>query len=1524
MLAIYKVILEPEGKEKLFRVTWHNLENNSQYCSIRESEITPEEIKWLWQIPLYQLEIGQKLFRFLDGDAHHFQQALNRANLQGEILQVYLRTCKQTSDWPFELLATDRAFLLPKQVHLVRYVSEWGIGKVISPENRPLKLLFMACSALDVEPELDFEQEEETIFKITEKFAIDMEVEDSGSLEGLRNKLVQEQYDVVHLSGHAGIGKNGRPFFIMEDEMGYIHQVFPDELWNESLIEHPPRLLFLSGCRTGEAPESDRKPESIAEASFARLLFENYHVPAVLGWGRSVSDKQASHAGKIIFKELSRGKSILDAVQRARNELIKNFPDSDKDKPTWPLLRLFSSGIPLNPIVEKEQHQKPKPRRMKHIYLKNSRVKVLIEGFVGRRRQLQTGLRALKQDYDKVGLLLMGTGGLGKSCLAGKICERFRNHTLIIVHGRFNTITIELALTDAFIISQDEKGQEILSRDIEMTDKLAHLCVTSFKEKNYLFLLDDFEQNLEGVDKGQPWPLLPEAADLLNALLCHLPKSGKMTQLVITSRYEFSLVENNRNLVTDRLEKVWLTSFQETEQRKKARQLPNILKYEDQSKVPELLAAGHGNPRLMEWLNVLVGQMISVEVARLLEAVKDRQEDFIRVHVIRELLQRGSRKLELLLHWLSIYRRPVLEDGVRHVSKKAGLEGWNELLSEGMGLSLVEYDQVRQSYRVTPLLQEELLKGIKEHKACHEAAFAYYRQLCETRDSFDPILAEEWIFHALGCGEEMLASQQGAKLVIHLRERLALQESRRVGEWILSEKKRKCSTQDDAFLINAIGYTINEQGQHQQAIEYFQQAAAIFQGVNGTEHLNVVVSLINQSSACTALGNFREAINYSQQALDMAKSIYGENHPTVLAASSNLGSIYLYLGDHDKANKYLEQSLSINNSIWSESNPIAARVINNIASVYLTLGEHRKAVIYLEKALSIDREVFGAEHPDVARELNNLGEAYRALGEPKKAIAYYEQALNVFNKVYGENHPNVATALNNLSGAWYDLGDYRRSIDYLEQALSIEGLFYGDEHPNVARCLSNLGESWRAKGEPGKAGEYFERALTIWKKVYGENHPNVALTLNNLGEVWDDLGDYDKANEYLQQALIILKNTYGNNHPQTAILLNNLGESRRALGHPEKAIEYLEQALSINRSVYGEEHPEVVTVLNNLGLAWGDLGEFEKAIGYYEESLVIFEKVYRDKHPKKVIILGNLGDAYRGLGEAEKAVSYYENALNTWRNFGEDKNKDIINIINNYGLALYESGDYKGAIEYFERALSIGRQVKGEEHPDLVTFLNNLGMAWDALGEFEKAIDYYDQSMVILKKIYGEDQPQVEVAIVLNQLGESWGNLGETKKAIEYFEEALKIWRELNEYKNPYVIQILNNLGLVWSWLEDHNKAIEYFEQVLSIDLELYGEEHPDVARDLNNLGFIWSALGEFIKAIDYYGQALSIDQSVHGEEHPDVARDLNNLGSLYFQIGQQEQAKNCFKKAYDILHQSLGPEHPDTKEVCECLNTFQ
>ena len=37
----------------------------------------------------------------------------------------------------------------------------------------------------------------------------------------------------------------------------------------------------------------------------------------------------------------------------------------------------------------------------------------------------------------------------------------------------------------------------------ELTARLSELCVSSFRNNNYLILLDDFEQNLEGAKSDQ-------------------------------------------------------------------------------------------------------------------------------------------------------------------------------------------------------------------------------------------------------------------------------------------------------------------------------------------------------------------------------------------------------------------------------------------------------------------------------------------------------------------------------------------------------------------------------------------------------------------------------------------------------------------------------------------------------------------------------------------------------------------------------------------------------------------------------------------------------------------------------------------------------------------------------------------------------------------------------------------------------------------------------------------------------------
>ncbi len=1396
MPVIYNVIIEPGAKENLFKITWHDEEPNTANSFEQVVDITSEETLRLWKMSKFQLPIGQKLFSFLDGKNHYLRQALDQANRAGEILQIQLNTCEQTHDWPFELLA-DRTFLLPTRLHLVRNVSTRGTEKNVIPQNRPLKLLFMASSAMEIKPELDFEQEEEAIFDITENLPIDMEVEDSGTLEGLRSKLEQEQYDVVHLSGHTDFSQSGRPYFIMEDETGDMHLVLPYKLWNEALIENSPQLLFLSGCRIDRAPD---RPGGTDPISFAHLLVKNYNLPAVLEWRQSMRDEQAIHAGKMIFHELSRGKSILEAVQRARFELMTDFPSTDK--PAWPLLRLFSSGMPLNAIVEKEQKWQPKDRRMKHVYLKNSQVKVLAEGFVGRRRQLQTSIRVLKQDKNKAGVLLLGTGGLGKSCLAGKICERFPDHTLIIVHGRFNAITLENALTDAFIASQDETGQQILSKKETMTKKLPQLCSTSFKEKNYLFLLDDFEQNLEGADKGQPGPLLAEAADLLKVLLHDLPLSGKMTQLIITSRYEFSLGEQNRHLLIDRLEKVWLTGFRGVEQRKKARALKNIMNYPDQSLTPYFLAAGYGNPRLMEWLDVLVGQMKTVEVSQLVGAVKEKQEDFIRQHTIRELLRQGGKEFEHFLHRFSIYRLPVHLEGLEVLALSTRIEKWRSLLDTGMNLSMVEHDQCRNSYYVTPLIREELLTDLEGIETCHRAAFIYYSKYCgelgnisrllphefkkmvDIREAIDPVLSEELIYHAFGCGEEASACFQGVFLIFHLLYRTAFFEALRIGLLLQSKKKKKLSGIEEALILSGI------------------------------------------ECAYYALGENARGAEYSQQTITTLHSL-GVNHEIFKAlALSTAGSANLSDADYREAEKNYRQALPIISRTFGEDNITTAMTLKNLGSSLHSQGEFQKAIQHFEQALHMIETDFGDVHDAVISILISLADSYEGIGNFKKAIHYYRQALDIARKYYPEISPIMSATLNNLGSCYTVTGDYSQAIQYIQQALDIDRSLYDRDHVHIADKLKNLGAIYFTQANYSEAFDLLQKALAIWEKSYGKMHPKLASALNDLGEICKARGDITKAIEYHQQALTIKEKAYGKDHPDNVSSLINLSGCLCQQDNYPDATANLERALKICKKIYGDAHPQIATILNNLGEICRETGQTKKAIEYLRHSLEMTKTYFGDNHHEMAASLTNLGSVYRDLGDYSRAINYYKQSLDLNRAAFGENHLEVADVLFNMGNLRNMTGQHEMALECFQEALTIVKTIHGESHAHTAHVLNRAAFSFLALSDYQKTLTYAGKALSITLPLYGEQNPEVVDNMAL--LGLAHRMLGNHLEAIHYLDRVLAGSQERYGEEHQEVSRTMAHLGMVYLEMSAPEKAVAYLEKAYENNTKLLGPEHPD------------------------------------------------------------------------------------------------
>jgi tetratricopeptide (TPR) repeat protein len=952
--------------------------------------------------PANEQRIGELLFAILNGDRQVFARALSEADKQGERLRVCLAVARQARMWPFELLYYN-GFLSPSRVDIVRRVSERGIGKKVTPSNRRLRVLFMACSPIDVKPVLDFEREEDILYKVTGDLPVEMDVEDTGSLEGLAKRLETETFDVIHLSGHADINGNGMPVFLMEDDMGYKDEVDAIRL-SDTLVLNPPRLVFLSGCRTGEAPLQG------ASYSFAERLVVK-KMPAVLGWGLPVTDPGAIEAAKKLYHDLGRGKDILHAVNTARGHLFQ------KGSTDWPLLRLVADGTPLDaPMVTSGQKKSVKRRKLQHTYLKGSQVKILQEGFIGRRRQIQTCLRVLNKDEDKIGLLIHGTGGLGKSCLAGKLCERLKHHELIIIHGSLTGTTFQTALKTAFLRANDTQALELLNQPHELPDKLRILCNNTFQTNNYLILLDDFEQNLPNAQNSDLTPA-PLATEVLEALLPALPDSANMTQLIITSRYQFPFTLNNEDQILKLLHPISPDSFKGADLGKKVKELPHINEFPDQEIRRQLITAGRGNPRLLEILDILIKQSPDTDLTHLLKNVANKQEDFIQTLMLRQIAASQPPEFNQFLRQASVFFAPVPKEALEQVCQN--IPNWQTHNQTAIRLSLMEATQIADKateYWLTPMLRQELFNQLPQETQlqCHQLAVKYYLPFINDFENYNPHPSLQLIEHALRSNMPDEAVQAGGPLLNFLRESLSYPEALHYGQAISSIISESKITGEYSLFWHAFGYVLYDIDQPQDAIKCYSQS------------------------------------------LSIATQVFGEQHENVATILNNLGVVYQSLEDFEKAIEFFEQSLDIDRNVYVEQHPNVATHLNNLGEGYRSLGENQKAIEIFEQAIDIDRNFYGDRHPNVARELNNLGLAYKYLGKSEKAIKFYKQALDIDINFYGELHPNVALKLNNLGAAYESMGEVKKVIEFYEKAYGIFLEIYGPDHPKTRMARENL------------------------------------------------------------------------------------------------------------------------------------------------------------------------------------------------------------------------------------------------------------------------------------------------------------------------------------------------------------------------------------------------------------------------------------------------------------------------------------
>jgi tetratricopeptide (TPR) repeat protein len=1150
-------------------------------------------------------KIGRELYQWLDGkegwlrrgleedgDRKIYLDLIQTSEAQALNLQTQ-RIALGLAHLPWELLHDGSGFLLGEANILpVRSVQQRQGN--IAVQNRPLRLLFMATSPeYPGIPPLGFEREEAKILDATKEQPLALVVEESGSVEELKN-LVQsydeDYFDVFHLTGHGVIYtekafgkllpkgkiiKDNTPCFITEDDFGNVVFTTAEDL-GKAFKNRFPRVIFLSGCHTAQLADGGTVP------SMAQALVKA-GAGVVLGWARPVYDTTGMTAAEALYEALATGATVEEAVIATHQKML------EKERPDGHLLRIYRDMRQIQSLVtplRSKGREKLKFKAAESEFLdENNIVKVASCGkFVGRRRALQRCLRALRETSDEVGVFIAGMGGLGKSSLAARLCTRVQsqreNFERVVLIGVVDEVGIINKLANKY---QRYAGVPALLNEpgISLQGRLQNFfeAVETQHGKPLLLVLDDFEQNIPqaNIEDGS-LRMVSEAYRVLEAICAALAENQAESRLIVTCRYlrEDTLPPHNLHLES-------LAAMGKADIDKIVRDLEGEVK--EKLRQQRIIKIADGNPRLLKWLLDVVQleisgqtQIAGDELLTRLEAVELKFRENILAETLLRGLEDGERKF---LARLSVFRLPVTEDIVRDVAFSDEVaEAQNvECLYRLVGLSLVEsatvYATQQREYRVTTILESllEPVLTVEEWQTTKKTATAS--------------IYKTWWEEVETCNEE-----QAQEIV-----RLAV----------------SAETKEIAVTVGNVVATKWVNGS--RFVEVVEICREILQLGEDYRILGTIAIAEN------TLGLVAEAMMHYQKALELCPEDDVQEKATTL---HNLAGLKATQGDIEGAIALYNQSLQIDESINDMRGKAAT--LHNMARLKATQGDIEGAIALYNQSLQINESI--DDMRGKAATLNNMARLKATQGDIEGAIALYNQSLQIKDSI--NNVGGKAAILHNMADLKATQGDIEGAITLYNQSLQIK-----DSINNVggkAATLHQIAGLKATQGDIEGASALYNQSLQIKDSI--NDVGGKAATLHQIAGLKVTQGDIEGAITLYNQSWQITDSI--NDVKAKAAILHSMADLKVNQGDIEGAIALYNQSLQIDESI-NNVGGKAITLIN-IAYCEGERGNKTKQLELYLQVADILGKIRDYINLRQV--LKNLGvtDENKGIIYLGQAV----------------------------------------------------------------------------------------------------------------------------------------------------------------------------------------------------------------------------------------------------------------------------------------------
>jgi tetratricopeptide (TPR) repeat protein len=1075
----------------------------------------------------------------------------------------------------------------------------------VRPIPGPLRVLVAIASPDEGGgPVLDYEAELRNVIRAVRAARQDggyVHVVEFATTDAIRHALNQEQFHVLHLSGHGSPG-----IFVFEDETGNARTLDADRFIDEAIPPGAmPPLVVLAACFTNVGAAN-------GAPAFATTLLQR-GVSVVVGTETSVSDRYATRLHARLYSELA-GSAFPDVVRavadarRAVDLELRNGDDRDRRLASLEEWATVSVMAPEGSVRLFDPAERAAVGGVGDDALSlPGIVSRSSADIVGRRRERRRWPTELLE-RPEVGMVLTGIGGVGKTTLAMEIARQVSviDSKCIVVglYGQLAADGILRAVTRAITLARlkvgvaDDELTPVLDAvanrvDLPAVDRLALLREVVFPVHPVMVMLDNFEDNLVPLDGGH------QVIEGLAEFLADWVDTPGSSRLLITSRFGFSLPRDAERAL--RFSPLGPLSLAET--LKLVWALPH-LEHLSEDDLEQLWRRVGGHPRSLEYVDAVLGggEARFVDVTRrLTDALenrlgKDQTSSYLADRVeldaaitetvtlaaddvlLDDLVTRLSETpgAEALLLGASVYRERVDDNALLF---QVGTADEQAAFVPDRSAIAAELDRVLTNHGFTaggqldpttlpePLRSEALALLVEaavpprpprrfdsdlasQVEACRASSLLVTNMASNTPTVFVQRWSAEGIvrrWERLGRTDEVTAAHRRAAEYWHWRVEVWSQDRAAVVHDLLEARFHhlEAGEIEEAERVTELACSrLHDSGAWEQ-----EEALVVDMLHRLGEHPRRVTLLHQLGVLAQGRGDYGEAERFYRQSLEIAKRL--DDQVGMGANYHQLGVLAQDRGDYEEAERGYRQSLEIAERL---GNPTTmASGYHQLGILAQSRGDYEEAERRYRQSLEIEERL--GNQAGMGESYHQLGILAQARGNYDEAERRYRQALEIAERL--GNPTTMALSYGQLGILAQSRGDYDEAERRYRQSFEIAERL--GNQAGMGGMYHQLGILAQRRGDYDEAERRYRQALEIMERL--GNQGGMATGYGQLGVLAQDRGDYDEAERRYRQALEIMERL--GNQADMATGYSLLGFLRLDQEKAEEAISFHLQALSI-------------------------------------------------------------------------------------------------------------------------------------------------------------------------------------------------------------------------------------------------------------------------------------------------------------------------------------------------------------------------